>query len=90
MLSPTAPMGRGMTYRGSLLTRIAGTVVIAFVWFGFLFAYLTFFAGPDVNADLMVLLVTGLADAVAIGTLWLRWFLRDRKDFQAPPSRGVT
>ncbi len=83
-------MGHRMTYRGSLLTRIAGTVVIAFVWFGFLFAYLTFFPGPDVNADLTVLLITGLVDAVAIGTLWLIWFLRDRKDFQAPPSRGVT
>lgn len=79
-------MGRRMTYRGSLLTRIAGTVVIAFVWFGFLFGFVTFFAGPDVNAELTVLLVTGLVDAAAIATLWVIWFLRDRKEFRPPPS----
>ncbi len=79
-----------MTYRGSLLTRIAGTVLIAFVWFGFLFTYLSFFAGPDIGTELTVLLVTGLADAAVIAALWLVWFLRDRKAFRAPPSQGVT
>ncbi len=79
-----------MTYRGSLLTRIAGTVGIAFVWFGFLFAYLTFFPGPSVGADLSVLLISGVVDAAAIAILWLIWFLRDRKAFRAPPSQGVT
>ena len=64
-------MGRRMSYRGSLLTRIAGTVLIAFVWFAFLFVYLTFLPGPTVSADLTVLLVTGIADAAAIGILWL-------------------
>ncbi len=70
-----------MSYRGSLLARIAGTVLIAFAWLGFLFAYLTFWASPDVPADLAVLLATGLADAAAIGILWTVWFLRDRKAF---------
>ena len=79
-----------MTYRGSLLTRIGGTVLIAFAWFGFLFAYLTFFGSPDVSMELSVLLVTGVVDAAAIGTLWLVWFLRDRKAFRTPPSRGIT
>lgn len=83
-------MGRTMSYRGSLLTRIGGTVLIAFVWFGFLFVYVTFLAGPDIPTELTVLLVTGLVDAAAIGTLWLVWFLRDRKAFRTPPSRGVT
>lgn len=70
-----------MGYRGSLLARIAGTVLIAFVWFAFLFVYLTFLPSPDVAADLTILLVTGLADAAAIGILWAIWFLRDRKGF---------
>ena len=74
-------MGPQMSYRGSLLARIAGTVLIAFVWFAFLFAYLTFLPGPSVSTDLNVLLVTGLADAAAIGILWTVWFLRDRKAF---------
>jgi hypothetical protein len=74
-------MERRMSYRGSLLTRIAGTVLIAFVWFAFLFVYLTFLPGPTVSTDLTVLLVTGIADAAAIGILWLIWFLRDRKGF---------
>ena len=79
-----------MTYRGSLLARIAGTVCIAFVWFGFLFSYLTFFPGPDVGTELTVLLVTGLADGAAIGGFWLVWFLRDRRAFRTPPTQGVT
>lgn len=83
-------MGRRMTYRGSLLTRIAGTVLIAFAWFGFLFVYVTFFSGPDTGTELRVLLITGVLDAVAIGSLWLLWFLRDRRAFRTPPSRGVT
>lgn len=74
-------MGRRMSYRGSLLTRIAGTVLIAFVWFAFLFVYLTFLPSPTVSTDLTVLLATGLADAAAIGILWLIWFLRDRRSF---------
>ncbi len=74
-------MGPRMSYRGSLLTRIAGTVLIAFVWFAFLFVYVTFFPNPQVAMDLTVLLVTGLGDAAAIATLWLVWFLRDRKGF---------
>lgn len=74
-------MGRRMSYRGSLLTRIAGTVLIAFIWFAFLFVYITFLPGPTVSTDLAVLLVTGVADAAAIGFLWLVWFLRDRKGF---------
>lgn len=68
-----------MSYRGSLLTRITGTVLIAFVWFAFLFVYVTFLPGPNISTDLEVLLTTGLADAAAIGILWLIWFLRDRK-----------
>ncbi len=72
-------MGRGMSYRGSLLTRIAGTVLIAFVWFAFLLAYLTFFPTSDAATDLTVPLIAGIADAAAIGILWLVWFLRDRK-----------
>lgn len=67
-----------MGYRGSLLTRIAGTVLIAFVWFAFLFTYLTFLPGPSIAEDLTVLLLTGLVDAAAIGVLWAIWFLRDR------------
>jgi len=74
-------MLRRMSYRGSLLARIAGTVLIAFVWFAFLFTYLTFLPGPSVSTDLTVLLVTGLADAAAIAILWTVWFLRDRKAF---------
>ncbi len=70
-----------MSYRGSLLTRIAGTVLLAFVWFAFLFAYLSFFAAPQIGTDLAILLATGLADAAAIGILWTVWFLRDRKSF---------
>ena len=70
-----------MSYRGSLLTRIAGTVLIAFVWFGFLLVYLTFFSTSDAAADLTVPLLAGIADALAIGILWLVWFLRDRKSF---------
>lgn len=65
-----------MGYRSSLLLRISGTVLIAFGWLAFLFLYLTFWAGPDVSADLAVLLVTGIIDGAAIGTLWLRWFLQ--------------
>ncbi len=83
-------MKRRMTYRGSLLTRIAGTVLIAFVWFGFLFVYLSFFSGPDINLELAVLLITGMADGGVIATVWLIWFLRDRKAFQAPPPQGLT
>lgn len=79
-----------MSYRGSLLTRIAGTVLIAFVWFGFLFVDITFFANPDLSTTLTILLVTGIVDAACIGTLWLVWFLRDRKAFRVPPSDGVT
>lgn len=71
-----------MSYRGSLLTRIAGTVLIAFLWLAFLFAYLAFLAGPAVATDLTVLLVTGLADAAAIGVLWTIWFLRDRRSYR--------
>ncbi len=74
-------MERRMTYRGSLLARIAGTVLIAFAWLAFLFLYLTFLASPDVPADLTVLLLTGIGDASAIVILWLVWFLRDRKEF---------
>lgn len=70
-----------MSYRGSLLTRITGTVLIAFAWLAFLFVFLTFLSGPDVPADLTILLVTGLADAAAIGILWAVWFLRDRERF---------
>lgn len=83
-------MGPRMSYRGSLLTRIAGTVLIAFVWFGFLFVYLTFFPGPNVTTDLTILLVTGLVDAAAIAALWVVWFQRDREAFRTPPSQGVT
>ncbi len=72
-------MARGMSYRGSLLARIAGTVLIAFVWFAFLFVYVTFLPGPSISTDLLVLLVTGIADGAAIGILWLVWFLRDRR-----------
>ncbi len=68
-----------MSYRGSLLTRIAGTVLIAFVWFAFLFAYVSFFAAPQIGTDLAILLLTGLADAAAIAVLWSLWFLRDRQ-----------
>mgnify|MGYP006266690747 CR=1 FL=1 len=67
-----------MAYRASLLVRITGTVLIAFAWFLFLFLYLAFAPGPDVRAELMVLLVAGFVAAAAIGVLWLRWFLRDR------------
>lgn len=74
-------MVRRMSYRGSLLTRIAGTVLIAFAWLGFLFVYLTFLSSPDIGTELTVLLATGLADAAAIGILWTVWFLRDRKAF---------
>ncbi len=74
-------MARPMSYRGSLLARIAGTVLIAFLWFGFLFVYLAVFSSADIGADLAVLLVTGLADAAAIGALWVVWFLRDRKNY---------
>ncbi|HYM38906.1 MAG TPA: hypothetical protein VEY12_02005 [Thermoplasmata archaeon] len=70
-----------MSYRGSLLARIAGTVLIAFVWFAFLFVYVTFLPSPNIATDLTILLVTGLADAAVIGLLWLVWFLRDRKAF---------
>ena len=70
-----------MGYRGSLLTRIAGTVLIAFVWFTFLFVYVTFFPSPDLSTDMTVLAVTGAGDAAAIAGLWLLWFLRDRKGF---------
>ena len=70
-----------MSYRGSLLTRIAGTILIAFVWLAFLFVYLTFLSSPTVGADLTVLGLTGLADAMAIGVLWLIWFARYRKGF---------
>ncbi len=70
-----------MSYRGSLLARIAGTVLLAFVWLAFLFAYLTFFSTPNVPGDLTVLLATGLLDAAAIGVLWAIWFLRDRRAF---------
>jgi hypothetical protein len=83
-------MAPGMTYRGSLLTRIAGTVLIAFVWFAFLFVYLTFLAPPDISTDLAVLLVTGLVDAAVIAGMWLVWFLRDRKAFRTPPSQRPT
>lgn len=65
-----------MGYRSSLLLRISSTVLIAFAWLAFLFLYLTFWAGPNVGADLAVLLVTGIIDAAAIGLLWLRWFLQ--------------
>ncbi len=75
-------MGSTMSYRGSLLTRIAGTVLIAFLWLAFLFAYLTFLASPSVPTDLSILLVTGVADAAAIGILWTIWFLRDRRTFR--------
>lgn len=68
-----------MSYRGSLLARIAGTVLIAFVWFGFLFVYLAFLAPQDIPTDLTVLLVSGLIDAAAIASLWAIWFLRDRR-----------
>ncbi len=70
-----------MSYRGSLLARIAGTVLIAFAWFAFLFIYLTFLAPPDIPTDLTVLLVSGIVDAAAIASLWLIWFLRDRRAF---------
>lgn len=79
-----------MTYRGSLLTRIAGTVVIAFIWLGFLVVYLALNPPYDPETELAVLLVSGLTDAAAIGGLWLVWFLGDRKAFRTPPSRGVT
>ncbi len=69
-----------MSYRGSLLARIAGTVLIAFVWFGFVSVYVTFFPGPNVSSTLTILLVTGLADAAAIAILWAVWFLRDRRN----------
>ncbi len=79
-------MAPPMSYRGSLLARIAGTILIAVAWFGFLFTYLTFWASPSVPTDLTVLLATGLVDAAAIGILWTIWFLRDRKAFRSPPS----
>ncbi len=79
-------MGPRMTYRGSLLARIAGTVLLAFVWFGFLFVYVTFLASPDIGMDLTVLGATGLADAAAIGILWAVWFVRDRKAFREAPE----
>ncbi len=75
-------MGRRMSYRGSLLTRIAGTVLIAFAWFGFLFVYLTFLLSPDVSLDMGVLLVAGIIDAAGIASLWLVWFLRDRRELR--------
>lgn len=71
-----------MSYRGSLLARIAGTVLIAFLWLAFLFVYLAFLASPAMATDLTVLLATGLADAAGIGFLWTNWFLRDRKSFR--------
>lgn len=74
-------MGPRMTYRGSLLARIAGTVLIAFLWLGFLAVYLVFWASSEVATDLLVLGVSGLVDAAAIGGLWMVWFLRDRKAF---------
>ena len=70
-----------MSYRGSLLARIAGTVLIAFAWLAFLGLYLVFWASPDIPTDLAVLLVTGLVDAAAIGGVWAVWFLRDRRAF---------
>ncbi len=77
-----------MSYRGSLLTRIAGTVLIAFAWFGFLFVYLAFLSSPDVSLDVGVLLVAGVVDAGAIASLWLVWFLRDRRAFRGGPPQG--
>jgi succinate dehydrogenase/fumarate reductase cytochrome b subunit len=70
-----------MSYRGSLLTRIAGTVLIAFAWFAFLLAYLALFPGSSAGEDLTPPLVAGIVDAVAIGVLWAVWFLRDRGTF---------
>ena len=72
-------MGRRMSYRGSLLARIAGTVLIAFVWFAFLFVYVMFLPSTDVSTDLTVLLVTGVVAAAAIAVLWAVWFFRDRR-----------
>ena len=74
-------MGLRMSYRGSLLARIAGTIGIAFAWLGFLTLYIAFWASPDISVDLTILLVTGIVDAAAIGILWTVWFLRDRKAF---------
>ena len=74
-------MGPRMTYRGTRLARSAGTVLIAFLWLGFLAVYLVFWASSEVATDLLVLGVSGLVDAAAIGGLWMVWFLRDRKAF---------
>ncbi len=76
-----------MSYRGSLLTRIAGTVLIAFAWFGFLFVYLTFLSSPDVSLDLGILLAAGLVDAAGIASLWIVWFVRDRESFRRRPPQ---
>ncbi len=78
---PHDPDGPRMSYRGSLLARIAGTVLIAFAWFAFLLFYLMFFPASSPAAELTVPLLAGLADAATIGVLWLIWFLRDRRAF---------
>lgn len=74
-------MGRMMNYRGSLLARIAGTVLIAFVWFAFLLLYLTFVPSTESGSELRIPIIAGVVDAAAIGALWLIWFLRDRRAF---------
>ncbi len=67
-----------MSYRDSLSRRITASILICFAWLGFLLLFLAFGLGSvDVGQALVILLVSGLVAAGAIGAMWARWILKD-------------
>ncbi len=67
-----------MSYRDSLSRRITASILISFAWLGFLLLFLAFGLGAvDVGQALVILLVSGLVAAGAIGAMWVRWILKD-------------
>lgn len=61
----------------ALGTRIYTTVLVAFAWFAFVIAFISFEGESfSLDQDLAILLVSGLAAAGIIGGLWILWMLR--------------
>ena len=63
----------------ALGTRIYTTVLVAFAWFAFVLAFISFEGESfSLDQDLAILLASGLLAAGTIGGLWLYWTLRRR------------
>lgn len=57
-------------------TSITVTVLLCFAWLAFVLGFMAVAPpGFDIGQELTIFLVSGIAVAVLIAVIWLRWFL---------------